>query len=999
MRFSLKVKAISFVTVIVLAVGGSLSWRFLKQSEEILMGEVEKRAFAFTKSLARSSKYGILTEDREILNEVADGVLQEDGVMYVRISTAQGRVLVERHKDAERQPSVAMAIQHVDLLDQDGGADSIHYHSIDNVGMYHTFTRVQSVRGTTENERRLSTALTILGQPAPPPSTAVPEIVTHGQVQLLLSSEKVLAEIRSTLRSGAILTLIIVVIAVAISFFVIEYIVRPVRAMAGAARKISAGELSQRVAVRSRDEIGVLADAFNQMTESLARMTQAQQLRLRELSVLHDIGLAMSSTLDLARLVDLTLGAVTRELGYDRAIFVRHDAARRCLVDGRSTGFPAEVQQRLSQIQIEIAGNGLCAEVARRGEPALIEDIRDIRHAACGPLGDLLDVASLLAVPVRFEDETLGVMAVGNLAAHRRLSAADTQLVATLATQLAVAMANALAYRQIEELNAGLERRIRERTAELELQQQQLKNVNEELKKATRHKSEFLARMSHELRTPLNAIIGYSEMLNEEFEDSAQTQYIADVNKIHTAGTHLLSLINDVLDLAKVEAGRMELYLETIDLRAVIDDVAATIAPLVEKNGNTLTVSCPADIGPMYGDLTKLRQILLNLLSNASKFTRNGSIALELTAARVHGQPGYTFKVADTGIGISPEQISHLFKEFSQADGSTARQYGGTGLGLAIIKRFCEMMGGDITIDSAPGAGATFTVWLPAAVTKPAAAVTKSAPAAEGELDDSRCRVLVIDDDPSVRELISRFLHKEGFQAIAAASGEEGLRCAKELHPAAITLDVMMPGMDGWSVLTQLKGDAELADIPVIVVTILDEQDLGYSLGASDYVTKPVNRERLIGLIRKHCHDAGSAKVLVVDDDADARAMIVRTLEKERLNVIEADNGRTALAQVAEHRPALILLDLVMPVMDGIEFIEALRRRPEGRGVAVVVLTAKDLTADDRRRLNGEVQMILEKTKLSRHELLRRVRAFIGSPQAHAAADDTRAADIADERS
>lgn len=518
--------------------------------------------------------------------------------------------------------------------------------------------------------------------------------------------------------------------------------------------------------------------------------------------------------------------------------------------------------------------------------------------------------------------------------------------------------------RQLREMVETMDEKVRLRTAELA-------EARDQAEEANRTKSAFLATMSHELRTPMNAIIGYSEMLLEEAEDTGDDWMKPDLDKILSSARHLLQLINDILDLSKIEAGRMTVFLEDVDIAKTAADIASTIQPLVAKNHNTFALRCPADIGSMRTDLTKLRQTLFNLLSNACKFTENGTVTLEISR---HAEGRVSFAVSDTGIGMEPHQLEKLFGEFVQADASTTRKYGGTGLGLAISRKFCRLLGGDITVASTPGRGSTFTATLPSEAEEIAPAVATEvavpAPLPAAPAGGDRAVLLVVDDDADSRDLLRRMLEKEGFDVLLAGNGPDALRAAREHHPDLITLDVMMPSMDGWAVLSALKEDPATAGIPVVMLTMVEDRPMGYALGASEYLTKPVDKTRVLEAVARLV-PGHTGDILLVEDEPMAAEIVRRTLESDGHACRHARHGREALEMVRAGRPALIVLDLMMPEMDGFTFLEELRREgPEFAAIPVVVLTAKDLTGAEREQLAGRVLGTLRKGADQRENLL-----------------------------
>jgi signal transduction histidine kinase/CheY-like chemotaxis protein len=785
----------------------------------------------------------------------------------------------------------------------------------------------------------------------------------------LVFVEQPLGEAFAPLQASIVRSIILfalgLVLSVLASMLLARRMVAPIRVLQAGAARIGAGDLSHRIDVRTGDELETLGDEFNrtaaQLQESYASLEQKIEARTRELSkaleevrALGEVGRAVSSSLELETVLTTIVSHAVQLCGAAGGAIYEYDEPAEEFHLRATEGLPEEYLQIARRTPAR-KGEGATGRLAITPEPIEIPDI-----AAPGAYESRIRDAlvrtghrALLAVPLLREGRVMGSLVVFRKTAGG-FGPDVVNLLQAFATQSALAIQNARLFREIEDKGHQLE-------------------------VASQHKSQFLANMSHELRTPMNAIIGVTEMLLEDAQALGQEEQIEPHERILRAGKHLLALINDILDLSKIEAGKMELHLESFAVAALVEDVVTTFRPLAEKNGNQVVLECPADVGTMRADAMRVRQALLNLASNAGKFTERGLVTVAAARRRDDGRDWITFAVSDTGIGMTAGQMAKLFEEFTQADASTTRKYGGTGLGLAISRRFCRMMGGDITVESTPGAGSTFTIRLPAEVqgaedgegrraSVPVPDTLRPTP----PVRTSR-RVLVIDDDPTVRELMERFLVREGFLVVTAGNGVEGLRRAREVRPAAITLDVLMPDLDGWTVLAALKGDPELADIPVIFVTILDEKTKGYSLGATDYLVKPVDRERLAQVLERICTDRPSRHILLVEDDETTRTVTRRALERDGWSVMQAENGRVALARMPEQRPDAILLDLMMPEMDGFEFLVELRRQAAWRDIPVIVVTAMDLTEEDRRRLSGEVERIIEKGAYGRDELLREV--------------------------
>ena len=592
----------------------------------------------------------------------------------------------------------------------------------------------------------------------------------------------------------------------------------------------------------------------------------------------------------------------------------------------------------LSQQHIGLNERNVALVLAQR-DPIQVADLRQ-ELSAVNQIILRAGFRALLVAPLMRGENVVGVLVV-----RRRTPGVFPQntvdLIKTFAAQSAVAIQNARLFREIEDKGRQLE-------------------------VAGQHKSQFLANMSHELRTPLNAIIGYSEILQEDAADLGQEGFVRDLKKIESSGRHLLGLINDILDLSKVEAGRMDIFLEDVEIVPLLEEVRAIIVPLAETKGNVLEFGPTENLGSIRTDRTKLKQSLLNILSNGSKFTENGR--LTLVAERFEtDRPMVRFAISDTGIGMTEEQLGRLFQAFSQAEASTSKKYGGTGLGLAISQRFCQLLGGDISVTSQPGEGSTFTITLPDQTETPAQIKPADAPHISGDAN-SATTVLVVDDDPTAHDLLTASLKGAGYRLVHATNGAEALNLARTIRPDAITLDVIMPTTDGWEVLSALKADPDLCDIPVVMVTIVPDRGIGLSLGAVDVLTKPVDRARLTALMHRLLRREGS--VLLVEDDADMRDVMRHTIEKMGLPVAEAANGRAALTWLGDHpAPSMILLDLMMPEMDGFGFLDVLAARAEWREIPVIVITAKQLTAVEHDRLLRQVHTVMEKATASKVDI------------------------------
>ena len=603
------------------------------------------------------------------------------------------------------------------------------------------------------------------------------------------------APLYASLQRTGLILLGALALAFAAGMFLARRMVVPIHALRAGAARLGSGDLGQRIAIKTGDEVEALANQFNDMagrlqesyadlerkveerTQELHQRTDELGRSVGELRALGEVSQAVNSTLDLETVLSTIVAKAVQLSDTDAGAIYVFDAGKGEFRLRATYGMDQELIETLRQQHIVMDEPNIELAFAK-GEPVEVADLRENAPSAANEIILRAGYRARLTAPLSRGEEIVGMLVV-----RRRTPGAFPQntvdLIKTFAAQSVLAIQNARLFHEIDDKGRQLE-------------------------VAGQHKSQFLANMSHELRTPLNAIIGYSEILQEDVADLGQDALVPDLKKIEGAGRHLLGLINDILDLSKIEAGRMDVFLEDVALVPLLEEVRALIVPLAEKNGNTLELRLAEGLGSIRTDRTKLKQSLLNILSNGSKFTENGR--LTVVAERFENdRPMVRFAVSDTGIGMTEEQLGRLFQAFSQAEASTAQKYGGTGLGLAISRRFCQLLGGDITVTSRPGEGSTFTIVLPARSEAPAQIAPVEAPRIEPQVSNS-ATVLIVDDDPAARELLAANLKGAGYRLVHAASGDEALSLARKIHPDAITLDVMMPKPDGWDVLSTSQG-------------------------------------------------------------------------------------------------------------------------------------------------------------------------------------------------
>lgn len=660
--------------------------------------------------------------------------------------------------------------------------------------------------------------------------------------------------------------------------------------------------------------------------------TAARREREREhLEALHEVAVSSSGLLDPSTLGRLVVDRARILLGGDDATLLWWDPAvngLRVLADTFLRPFP----------RIVAVGEGTAGIAFERGEQVLVEDYPGWKYAVPDALAR--GMKSVIAMPLLVQARPVGALTL-SFTTPRRFEAEDLRLLSLLAAQVAPALEAARLHDAVLQISS-------------------------ELREASAAKSKFLANMSHELRTPLNAILGFAELLIDE----PQGDYEADRRKqfleqIYKSGKHLLDLINDILDLAKVEAGQMDLRRLAFSLRGVVRSAIDTVQPLAAAKKLSLIVEQTADTA-LFADQGKVSQMLLNLLSNAIKFTPEGG---RITVAVAELDNEVRLSVADTGIGITAADQEKLFVEFQQVGERPSGEQQGTGLGLALTRRLAELHGGRVWVESEPGAGSRFYVALP--LKSQSDALLEADAVATRESDGPL--VMVVEDQNSAAALLSVTLRRAGYQVKVVRSGADVLESAVRLRPDAITLDILLPGVDGWEILRSLKESPETRNIPVVVVSVLDDRSLGFALGADDYLVKPAPREKLLEFVTRHTlvrkDGERAVRILAVDDDAVALQLLRDSLAPQ-FTLLTAEDGVTGIDMARSERPDAVILDLLMPMMSGFEVAAALKSDPNTRDIPILILTAKNLTVDDKAQLNGNVNRVMQKGQAGASELL-----------------------------
>ena len=801
--------------------------------------------------------------------------------------------------------------------------------------------------------------------------------------------EEVYAPVWAMLWQIGILLVVAAVIVYGLAFFLARNIARPIQQMSEVSRKIEKGDLSARNTVTGADELGFLAKSFNKMADTLTSQMEIQKAgaEITEIMVTaRGIDNFRKEILKkLMKVTESNLGAyhvLNRENGQFEHF--------------TSVGINPELLDPFDGSFLE----GEFGEVLTTKRIIHTKDIPADTHFKFKTFTGTILPKEIITIPLVIDSMVVSVISLANInhysnesleTVNRVWRGMNTGVSNLLANEETRRLAKELSNKnqelqaQSEELHAQSEELqqtsdgLQQQSEELQEQNVELETQRIQVEEANRLKSEFLSNMSHELRTPLNSVMALSRVLIMQAKEKLSKEEGNYLEIIERNGKQLLALINDILDLSKIEAGRMDVSPKMFSLKSAIEVIIESLEPLAEEKGIEITQRIPEDLPQIESDESRLHQILQNTIGNGVKFTNKGSVAVSVSSdtEKVY------IEVKDTGIGISNNDLPHIFDEFRQVDGSSSRMFEGTGLGLTIAKKAALMLGGDISVQSAPGKGATFTITLPlkwegiAAVYGPITTKSPSETISEGQKT-----VLVVDDEPNVVAMISEYLIGEGYNTITATSGKKALELAETHRPFAITLDVIMPEMDGWEVLQDLKKNPVTADIPVIIVSVSDDRETGFALGAVGCITKPFTREALIIEINKIGRPRPHSIMVVDDNEIDLREM-ARVIEEEGIKAVLADSGSNCMEMLKEDLPDILVLDLMMPGMDGFELLDRVRMDPKTGNLPVIIVTAKDLTIEDRKRLEGSVSSILAKSDTTSKALLEEIKEILTKIEGH----------------
>jgi len=759
-----------------------------------------------------------------------------------------------------------------------------------------------------------------------------------------------------------LVNVLLAVFAMALGFILTRSITKPVEQLRGGTQNIMKGTFVP-ITLHQRDEFGDLANDFNQMSKML-------QFNYNRLTAYSELLTALNEHDSLANLEQASLQILCSHI--DASVGALYLLQPESNVLRLVSGYA--LQNINSRTSYNI-GEGIPGQCAVMKQTIEINDLVASKDFIIDT--GLVNVVPtyVLAAPVLFQENLIGVIVLGSMKSfdeHRR------EIMDNSAPQIGVAITNAMNLEATKKLSGEIAKKNNE-----------LNSKNEELEKAYRVKSDFLSNMSHELRTPLNSIIGFTSVLLGQHGDPLTEDQVKALEKVLKNGKHLLELINDILDFSKIEAGRTPINMSTDDVANVISNAMVTVEPMVIGKDVKLVQEIDPDLPMLNTDTLKIKQILLNLLSNAAKFTDHGAITV--TAKKLNSK--ISISVKDDGIGIESKNLDRVFEEFQQIDSSNSRKYKGTGLGLAIAKKYAILLGGNLTVRSEVGKGSLFTLVIPPVISEerlpkpiddaPAintvvAPVVKSMPE-QSPASSTGVLVLCIDDDAEVIDLLRRYLVPEGYSVRGVSSGEEGVRLAEELHPAVITLDIMMPEKDGWQVLRELKNNPLTSDIPVIIHSVVDNRPLALSLGALEVVTKPSEPKKILSIVERACR-SNNQPIMIVDDNQDFAEVLKSMLDLEGYHSVTLFGGEEALKNIDAINPSLLILDLIMPGVDGFAVVQQLRSQERWNNLPIVILSGADITNEQRRDLDKLIEEFIDKGHFSKELISNAIKKIIPPP-------------------